>query len=448
MLASVLGQVFAILLLIIANGVFAMSEIAMISARKVRLQQQAESGKQGAAIALELADTPNRFLSTIQIGITLIGVLAGALGGTRLSAPLASLLGQISFLTPYSEPMALVIVVLGITYLSLVIGELVPKRLALNNPEGIATAVASPMRFLGIITSPIIKLLGISTDLILRLLGVRPSLEPTITEQEIEAILEEGTQAGVLEEIEEEMVKRVLLLDDRRANALMTPRRDVIWLDVNDSMDEILQKIAQSPFSRFPVAQGHLDNLIGEVRAKDLLPHSRPDVAWDLQELVREPLYVAEVMHGLNVLGAFKQSNTEMAFVIDEYGSIQGVITIDDIFESIVADVPCTNATALEIVQRDDGTWLVDGMMSVDEFKQAFDIDTLPGEDQGFYQTVAGFLTMEFGRIPSEADRFEWDEYAFEVMDMDGPRVDKVLLSRRAKMDDYVSRTKMPQENA
>jgi putative hemolysin len=431
MFTSVLGQVIVILLLIIANGVFAMSEIAMISARKVRLQQQANSGNKGASIALELHATPNRFLSTIQIGITLIGVFAGALGGAKLAAPVASLLAQVGFLAPYSESIALVIVVLTITYLSLVIGELVPKRLALNNPDRIATAVAAPMRAFGVITDPAIKLLGFSTDLTLRLLGVQPSSEPAITEEEIEAFLEQGTEAGALEEIEEDMVKRVLLLDDRRASALMTPRRDVVWLDLHDATAEIRQKIIDSPFSRFPVAEGSLDNVVGEVRAKDVLTHSLPDFSFNIQECLRKPLYIAEVMPALDVLSAFKQSNTEMAFVIDEYGSIQGVITVDDIFGAIVGDVPCPNVAPPRVAQREDETWLVDGMLPVDEFKETFDIDMLPGEDQGFYQTVAGFMMMQLGRVPAEADHFEWDGYTFEVMDMDGPRVDKVLLSPR-----------------
>ncbi len=431
MFASVSGQVIAILVLIIANGVFAMSEIAMISARKVRLQQQANSGSKGARIALELHETPNRFLSTVQVGITLIGVFAGALGGAKLAAPVASLLAQVEFLAPYSGSIALVIVVLIITYLSLVIGELVPKRLALNNPEKIATTVAAPMRAFGLITNPAINLLGFSTDLVLRLLGVEPSSEPAITEEEIEAYLEQGTSAGALNEIEEDMLKRVLLLDDRRANALMTPRRDVMWLDLQDSVAELRKKVIESPFSRLPVAEGDLDHVVGEVRARDFLTHCLHDASPDMQKLVREPLYVAEVMPALDVLSAFKQSNTEMAFVIDEYGSVEGVITVDDIFGAIVGDVSCAKAAAPEVAQREDGTWLLDGMLSVDEFKEIFNIDVLPGEDQGFYQTVAGFVTMQLGRIPVEADRFDSNGYSFEVMDMDGPRVDKVLLSPR-----------------
>lgn len=449
-MSSILGQIVVVLLLIVANGVFAMAEIAVLSARKVRLQQQAEVGKRGARAAIDLGKAPNNFLSTIQIGITLIGVFAGAFGGARLSQPLARMLAQIDWLAASGDSIALAIVVLIITYLSLVIGELVPKRLALNNPEATAMALAVPMQMIGMISRPMVKLLGASTDLVLRLLRVRPSSEPSITEEEIEAILEQGTQAGALEAIEEDMVKRVLLLDDRRANALMTPRRDVAWLDINESMDEIRKQIASSPFSRFPVADDDLDHVVGELLAKDLLTHGMPESPRDLCHYVREPLYVAEVMPALDVLGAFRKAHTEMAFVIDEYGSVQGLITLDDIFEAIVGDVSSLQAPGPGIVPRDDGTWLVDGLLPVDEFKEAFGIDTLPGEDQGFYQTVAGFLTMRLGRIPSEADRIECKDYAIEVIDMDGPRVDKVLFTPRMADDlpaiDWIS--ELPEEDA
>jgi putative hemolysin len=426
---SIMTEILVILLLIIANGIFAMSEIAIVMARKTRLEQRARSGDGGSRIALELASHPTRFFSTVQVGITLIGILTGAIGGATLSRALAEWLAQVPVLAPYSRTIGLGIVVLIITYLSLIIGELVPKRVAVNNPERIARAVARPMHIFSLLAAPVARLLGHSTDLVVRLLGIRPSKEPSITQEEIELLVAQGTEAGVLEAVEEELVKRVLLLDDRRASALMTPRRDVFWLDTEDSPEDLRAKIVASSFSQFPVARGSLDDVLGEVRAKDLLAQRLADKPFDLLPLIRRPLYVAEVMPALDVLGAFKKSETQMALVIDEYGSVQGLITLIDILEAIVGDIPSVDDMFEQVVQRDDGTWLVDGMMPIDEFKELFGIQELPDEEQGFYQTVAGFLMMQLGRIPTETDRFAWGDITVEVVDMDGPRVDKVLVT-------------------
>jgi putative hemolysin len=310
-----------------------------------------------------------------------------------------------------------------------VIGELVPKRLALNDPERIAVAVAGLMRALSVLASPLVRLLSFSTDLILQLLGVRPSLEPPVTEEEIKVLLEQGTEAGVFEAAEQDLVESVFTLGDRRASALMTPRHEVAWLDVEDPPEVLEQKIVACPYSRFPVAQGSLDNVLGEVDAKDLLARSLAGEAFNLRALVRKPLYVPEIMPALKVLEVFKQSGTQMAMVLDEYGSIQGLVTLTDILEAIVGDIPSAEELAEPpVMQREDGSWLLDGMLPIDEFKELFQLGDLPGEEQGLYQTLAGFVMSQIGRIPAPADHFEWAGFRFEVMDMDGARVDKVLV--------------------
>jgi putative hemolysin len=426
---SLLGQISIILLLVLANGLFSMSEMAVVSSRKVRLQQHAEEGRRGATMAYELANNPNRFLSTVQIGITLIGILAGALGGATVATRIGAYLAQISWLAPYSEAIAVALVVLGTTYLSLVIGELAPKRLALNDPERIAMAVSGLMRSLSVVASPAVRLLSASTDLILRILGVKPSLEPPVTEEEIKVLLEQGTEAGVFEAAEQDLVESVFTLGDRRASALMTPRHEVAWLDVEDPPEVLERKIVDCPYSRFPVAQGSLDNVLGEVDAKDLLARSLAGEPFNLRAMVRKPLYVPEIMPALKVLEVFKQSGTQMAMVLDEYGSIQGLVTLTDILEAIVGDIPSAEELAEPpVVQREDGSWLLDGMLPVDEFKELFQLEDLPGEEQGLYQTLGGFVMSQIGRIPTAADHFEWLGLRFEILDMDGPRVDKVLV--------------------
>lgn len=427
---SVLAQVIVVLFLILINGLFAMSEIAVVSARKARLKQRADAGDPRAKIALELAETPNRFLSTIQIGITLVGILAGAFGGATLAKDLGAYLGHIPLLKPYSEAIGLAVVVLVTTYLSLVLGELVPKRLALSNPERIAALIAAPMRALSFIAYPAVRLLSLSTEVTLRILGIRPSSEPPVTEEEIKVLLEQGTEAGVFQEVEQDMVESVLLLDERRAASLMTPRPDIAWLDIDDPPEEIRRKLITSPYSRFPVCQGSLDNVLGEVEARDLLARSLCGEPFDLRDMLRKPLYVPETMPALKVLEAFKKSGTQMALVIDEYGSIQGLVTLKDILEAIVGDIPSAEELAEpQAVRREDGSWLLDGMLPIEEFKELLGIEELPGEDQGLYQTVAGFVITQLGRIPVAADHFEWGNLRFEVMDMDGNRVDKVLVT-------------------
>ncbi len=423
-------ELLVILLLILTNGIFAMSEIAVVSARKTRLQQWAEEGDAKARTALELANAPNQFLATIQIGITLIGILAGAYGGATIATGLASVMADIAWLAPYSQPLSLALVVLAITYLSLIVGELVPKRLALNNPERIAAAIAGPMRSLSRIAYPAVHLLAISTEVVLRTLGVRPSTEPPVTEEEIRTLIEQGTQAGMFEEAEQEMVERIFRLGDRRISAVMTPRTEIVWLDRSAPAEEIRETITQSVHSRFLVADGSLDNILGVVHAKDLLVHCLAAQVIDLGVTLQQPLYVPESMRALKTLELFKQSGTHIALVIDEYGGIQGLVTPSDILEAIVGDLPVAGEQLEPLaVQREDGSWLLDGMLPVDEFKELFDLGRLPGEDQGVYQTLAGFVIMQLGRIPATSDYFEWERLKIEVVDMDGNRVDKVLVT-------------------
>lgn len=437
-------EVLLILLLIIANGVFAMSEIAIISARRMRLEQRAAEGDRSSQAALNLSETPNRFLSTVQIGITLIGVLAGALGGATLAVPLADLLRGIEPLAPYAGGLAVTLVVLAITYLSLIIGELVPKRMALNNPEGIARAIARPMSFLAMLASPLVRLLSVSTDLVLRIIGVQPTDEPPVTEEEIRGLFAQGTEAGVFEQAEQELIEQVLLLNDRRVNALMTPRPEMTWLDLEAPIEDTKQIIIESPYSRFPVAHGSLDELVGEVQAKDILSYMLSGNAFAIEPNIQTPLYVPEVMPALQALEAFKQSGRPTALVIDEYGSVTGYVTLTDILEAIVGDIPSIDEEEEpEIVEREDGTWLVDGMLPIGEFRDLFGLDELPGEEQGLYQTLAGFITSHIGRIPAPADHFLWGDLRFEVMDMDGNRVDKVLVARNP---DAMSEPQEPEE--
>jgi putative hemolysin len=415
-----------LLLLIIANGIFAMSEAAVISSRKAKLQQQANQGDSRAQAALALAQNPNHFLSTVQVGITLIGIFAGAFGEATLTEDVASFVERVPLLAPYSRPISLALVVLGITYISLVIGELVPKRLALRNPEQVAGLVAMPMNLLSVIVYPAVQVLTISTEAILRLLGLRPTNEPPVTEEEIKVLLEQGTQAGVFEEAEHNMVTAIFRLTDRTASDLMTPRPEIVWLDLEDSLTEVAQTISSSGYSRFPVCLGDLDDVMGIVQAKDLLAASLAGQPIELKQVMEAPLFVPESSSIGNVLEAFKQSQIHLALVIDEYGGTQGLVTLKDILEAIVGDVELEEPQA---VWREDGSWLLDGTMTVDEFKKILQLQQLPAEERGIYQTLGGFVMLCLGRVPMAGDHFQWRHLRFEVLDMDGKRVDKVLVA-------------------
>ena len=406
-----------------------MSEAAVISARKARLQQLADAGNSQARAALELATHPNEFLATVQIGITLVGILAGAFGGATIAEEIAARLSVIPFLAPYGEVIGVGIVVLGLTYFSLIIGELVPKRLALNNAERIASVVAAPMRALSAIAAPVVRLLSVSTDVVIRVLGIKPSAEPSITPEEIKILIEQGTESGVFEETEQDMIESVLRLDERQVGACMTPRTQIVWFDLEDSPEDIRRKIANSQHSRFPVIKDSLDNVLGIVRATDLLTQSLASQRLDLIALLRPPLFIPENMSALKVLELFKQKGTHIALVTDEYGGIQGMVTHNDILEAIVGYIPSAGEPAEpEAMRREDGSWLLDGLLPIDKLKEIFDLEKLPDEEHGNYQTVGGFVVTQVRSIPLVGQRFEWGKLCFEVVDMDGHRVDKVLV--------------------
>lgn len=428
---AIATSIFIIVLLILANGFFSMTEFALISARTVRLQKRAADGDTGAAIALELAEDPTPFLSTIQIGITVIGILAGAFGGATLAGPVAEIFAEIPLIAPYSGPLAVATVVVAITYLTLVIGELVPKRVAMVNAEGIASRVARPMRLLVRIGAPLVKVLSASTEAVLMVLGVRQPSEPGVTEEDIRILIQQATSAGIFEEAEQDMVENIFRLGDRRVSVLMTPRPDIVAVDVEDPIEENWQKMARSEHVYFPVYREQLDNLLGIVSIRDLWEQMISGKPPDLVGSTRPALFVPEGVPALKVLEEFKTSGARLALITDEYGSIQGLVTVHDIMEAIVGGIPSVEHPPREAmaVQREDGSWLIDGMLPIDEFHDLFDVETLPGEDRGYYQTLGGFVMMYLERTPEIGDRFTWNDLRFEVVNMEGYRVDKVLVT-------------------
>jgi len=376
-----------------------------------------------------LASTPNRFLSTAQIGITFISILAGAFGGATIAIEVEARINNIPVLAPYSHFAGIVLVVIGISYVSLVLGELVPKRLGMSNPEKVASAIASPISTLSVLLSPVVQVLSISTDLVLKIIRMKPSTELPVTEEEIKLLLDEGTRAGVFEETEQDIVERVFRLSDKRAASLMIPRADVVWLDIEDSSAEIMRKVNDSDYPLFPVCRGGLDDILGVVRSRDMLSCSLRDQSVDLKSSLMPPQFIPESMPALKILELFKQSGLHVALVIDEYGSIQGLVTLKDILEAIVGDMPYIDKpTEPHATKRKDDSWLVDGMLPIDEFKELFNLKSLPEEDSGYYQTIGGFVMMHLGRIPSEGDRFVWKGLRFEVVDMDENRIDKLIV--------------------
>lgn len=415
--------------LIIANGIFAMAEMAVVSSRKARLQMKSDEGNKGAKTAIDLVNSPNQFLSTIQIGITLIGVVMGAFGGAEIAEKLEMPLQRISWLAPHATIVSFGIVVIGITYLSLVFGELVPKRIALNHAESIAAALAPAMKSLSVLTSPAVNFLSLSTNLVLKLFGFQISKEAGITEEEVRLMIEEGTQSGVFEPTEQKMVERIFRLGDLPVSALMTPRPDIVWLDPNDDFKDIRDEIMTTSHSHYPVAEGQIDRIIGLVYSKDLLSHCLNARSIDLRAILQPAVFVPENMLALKVLERFKEKHAHVAFVIDEHGDFQGMVTTNDILEAIVGDIPMPDDTLEDdIIRREDGSWLVDGKVLSDELKELLEVDRLPFEEEHRYQTLGGLVMAVLGRIPTSGENFDWSGFHFEVVDMDGHRVDKVLI--------------------
>lgn len=433
-------EIIIVLVLIVLNGLFAMTEMAIVSSRKSKLQELINQGHLNAQTALELLQSPNKLLSTTQIGITFIGIFAGAFGGERIAHKLAPLLTAIpkigTFIGEYSEGVALFIVVTAITLCSLIIGELVPKRLALNSPESIARALAGPMQFLARLASPLVSLLSFSTDSILKILNITPRDEPTVSEEEIKLMIREGARTGVFNSSEKNIVERTFRLGDKKVAKLMTPITEVVWLESDSTFNTMRATIADNPHSHFPICKGSLDSIVGIVRTKDLLTSFFVDQKIDLKDIMYKPLYIPENTEALKVLELFKQSGIHMALVVDEYGKVQGVLSLTDILEEIVGEI----ATADEEIEdepftkRPDGSWLVDGLVTLDEFKDHFHINKLPGESTGDFHTIGGFVMSRLDRVPASGDMFEWTRFRFEVMDMDGNRVDKLLVTKIKKV--------------
>ena len=426
---SALIEIGIILLLVLVNGAFAMGELAVVSSRRGRLLAMQRAGRPGATTALSLVDNPARMLPTVQVGITLVGILAGAFGGARLSASLAPVIDRIPGFAPYGEDIAFGVVVLAITYLSLILGELVPKQFALRDPEAVACALARPLAALSRMAGPMVWLLSSSSGLVLRLLGASRPVDQTVTEEEVKAVVAEGAQAGALEREERDMIERVLRLADKPVRALMTPRPEVAWLDRAAGPAEVAAHLREAGFTRYVVAEGRVDNVVGVVAAKDLLDQMLAGGPVSLAAALRQPIVLPDHLPALDALERMRSDPIGMALVMDEYGSFEGIVTAADLLEAIVGELgPAPEPVPGTVVERHDGSILVDGSMPSDELKAKLDLPDLPQE--GSYHTVGGLMLALLRRVPREGDRIAWSGWRFEVIDMDGRRVDKVLAVR------------------
>jgi len=428
-------EVAILLVLILLNGAFAMSEIALVTARKARLQKFIEEGDVGAIAAAKLGEEPTRFLSTVQIGITSIGVLNGIVGEAAFAQPFAQWLQHVGLQAPASGYLATVLVVLTITYISIVLGELVPKRLGQLQAETVARIVSRPMTLLAVLTKPFVQLLTASTHLILRLLGVSNVGNNTVTEEEIHAMLAEGSSSGVIEHQEHAMVRNVFRLDERQITSLMVPRSDITYLDIDRPWQENLVVIEQSERSRFPVVRGGLDNILGVINAKQLFAATVRGGTPDLSQGLQTPVFVPESLTGMELLQNIRSSGVQLAFIIDEYGEVQGIVTLKDIMEAITGEFKTRHAQDGWAVQRDDGSWLLDGLIPVPELKDRLELRSVPEEEKERYQTLSGMMMLMLGRIPRTADKTEWEDWSFEIVDMDGKRIDKVLAVKKPDVD-------------
>lgn len=422
-------EIVVILLLLVANGVFAMAEIAVVSAKKPRLRRLADQGDSNARIALELAESPNRFLATVQIGITLVGIFAGAFGGATLTAKLAPIIARASVLEAYADKIAFGIVVAVITYFSLVLGELVPKRFGLSAPESIAAVVARPMNWLATAASPIVGFLSVSTEGLLRILGFKPEKEISVTEEEVRGMMQEGLRAGAFNKIESQIVHGALELDQLPVREIMTPRPKIIWLNQEDAHEQIWHKIVVSRHSHFPVYERSRDHVVGTVSVKSIYAHVAAGLPVELKNLAVSPLIVPDSQLVLQLVETFKQSGKHIAMVTDEFGGIVGLVTLNDVVEALVGEFPSSGERARpEARRRDDGTWLVDATIDLESVERAIPRLKLRSPDATEYQTLAGFLLKQFGSVPKEGQTLTTQGYVFEVLDMDGHRIDKVLI--------------------
>ncbi len=416
--------------LILLNGFFAMSEISLVAARKTRLQSLAQQGDHRADVALRLGEDPTFFLSAVQIGITSIGVLNGIVGQAALSPPFSAWLQSFGIEEDIANPVAIGLVVVSITFFSIVLGELVPKRLGQMDPESIAVRVATPMWWLAIITKPFVMLLSGSTRLLLKLLGAKDDGRSSVTEEDIHLLLSEGSEAGVIEAQEHQMVRNVFRLDDRQITSFMVPRSDVAYLDIERPLEENLAMIQTSRYSRFPVVSGNWKEVLGVASTSRLLNQILAGEQIDLTNNLRPAAFVPESLTGIELLENFKDSGSQLVFIIDEYGEIQGIVTLHDMMEAIMGEFKPQHQDDTWAVQRDDGSWLLDGLIPIPELKDRLDIRTVPEEDKGRYHTISGMLMLLLGRLPQEADHCDWEGWRLEVVDMDGTRIDKVMATR------------------
>lgn len=422
-----------IVILIVINGIFAMSEMAVVSSRKARLQKLLGERRSGAKAALHLHDEPSRFLSTVQVGITSVGILSGALGEGALTQPIYRQLVQFPALAPYAEVIALVATVVLITYFSVVVGELVPKRLALLRPESIALAVARPMQFLSVLAAPLVWLLSSSSNLLLRLVGAHRPQPATVTDEEIKLLMEIGSEAGVFHAAERKLVANVLKLDEQRVGAVMTPRSEICAVDLADTDDEVRASVADCPYTRLVACENGLDNVLGVLHRGDLLQTMMRGVPFSIEAALRPPLYVQDSITLPQLLTYFREMRADFALIVDEYGDLEGLVTLSDVLGAIVGGLPAaTPDLDTDLVQRDDGSWLVDGSLSMTHIKSVIGMNgRFPGEEINAYNTIGGFILFRLEKVPSVADHFEYGDWRFEVVDIDGTRIDKVLISRK-----------------
>ncbi|MCX7981404.1 MAG: hemolysin family protein [Syntrophales bacterium] len=427
-MSEIFSDIAVLFFLVLINGIFSLSEIAVVSSRKTKLKIMADQRKKWAARALELAEEPSHFLSTIQVGITLVGVISGAYGGAVIAQDLGVYLRHWPLIGPYSEIVSITLVVAVITYLSIVVGELIPKRLALQNPEQVASLISVPIHYFSLVVYPAVKILSASSEFIVRLLGLKKPVT-TVSEEEVKVLLEEGTEAGVFHQMEHDIIHGAFEIDDLSVKDVMTPRPDIVWLDLEAPWSETLMVIKGSDHASFPVCEGELDHVIGFLHVKDLFKRY-PDLEnINLRSILRKPFIFPETITALKLLEHFKASPIHAALIVDEYGTVQGLVTVNDIIEAIVGDIPSfKEAEDDSIVKREDGTWLVDGTLSIEEFREKFHISSLPEEEDREYHTIAGFILTYLGRLPVAGDKFTWDRFEIEILDMDGNRIDKILV--------------------
>ena len=423
-------EIFILIALILLNGIFAMSEIALVTAKRSRLARLAADGDASSEIAMRLGAEPTRFLSTIQIGITAIGILNGIVGEAALAAPFALWLQTMGTEKELSEVIATVLVVVVITYVSIVVGELVPKRIGQFNAEGIARTVARPISALALISRPFVLLLSLSTDNLLKLLGKRYLGGSEVTEEDIHAMLEEGSEAGVIEKHEHDMVRNVFRLDDRQIGSLMIPRGDIVYLDIDQPLEVNLKHVAESDHSRFPVCRGGMHDILGIIAARQLFTQMHTSGTTDLTAQLQPCVYVPESLTGMELLGQFRASGTQMVFVIDEYGELKGLVTLHDVLEAVTGEFTPRNAEDAWAVQREDGSWLLDGLIPIPELKDRLNLKETPEEDKSRYHTLSGMMMWLLGQLPRTGDVTKWEQWRLEVVDLDGKRIDKVLASR------------------